>query len=143
MFRKIHSNRDPQATVIAELKNEFKIYFEKSSVAITQKMQKRPKFVFIIMVSSMLLSAGLSFTVFRNKKTADKGNEMLHPKPKVNAISDGFDQISKTARLIKQTLHLKQEIDSISAKRTLTKQDSDMLENDLDQLRWLNQPSKP
>ena len=139
MFRKIHSNRDPQATVLSEIKNEFKIYFEKSSVAITQKMQKRPKLIFIAMTCCILLSAGLSFTILRNKEPADKDLKSRN----VNLVNDGFNQITATANAIRQTIQLKQQIDSLSAKKALSKKDSDNLEYDLDQLRHLNQSSKP
>ncbi len=144
MFRKIHSNRDPQDTILSQLKTEFAPYFEKSSVALTQKLQKRPRFILAVMITAIVLSAGLSFTVFRNKEPAETGKGAKHAKEKsVNVISDAFNQIGATANAIQQTIQLKKQIDSLSAKKTLSKQDSDNLENELDQLRHLNQPSKP
>jgi len=131
MFRKIHSNRDPADTVLSEIRNEFKIYFEKASVAITQKMQKRPRLLFAIMVISLFLYAGLSFTILRNKEPADKKAKSV----KINVVSDGFNQISATANAIQQTIRLKRQIDSLSTKKMLSRQDSVILENDLDKLK--------
>ncbi len=42
MFRKIHSNRDPNDTLITELRKEFSLYFEKASKTITQKLEQKP-----------------------------------------------------------------------------------------------------
>lgn len=131
MFRKIHSNRDPGATVLSELRNEFKNYFEQASVVITQKMQKRPKLMLIAMTCCILLSAGLSFTLCRNPAPAETGKSAKH----VNVVSDGFSQITTTANAIQQTIRLKRQIDSLCSKKTLSKQDSATLENDLDQLK--------
>jgi hypothetical protein len=136
MFRKIHSNRDPRDTLLSELKNEFKIYFEKASQTITQKLENRPKVSFAVMVFLIVLSAGLSFMVFRNKAPAEKPHKIA----KVNAVSDGFSQILSASQAIKQGLTLKQQIDSLTAKKTLSKNDSEALINDLDKLHQLNKP---
>jgi uncharacterized membrane protein len=107
----------------------------------TQKMRNHPVLIFRIMIISILISAGISFTLSRNAEPAEKGKNLK--KSKVNVINDSFDQISTTAQAIQQTLKLKQQIDSLSAKRTLSKQDSQTLNNDLDQLRQLNQKNIP
>lgn len=85
------------------------------------------------MVASILLSAGLSFTLFRNPAPAETGKRSK--RVKVNVISDGFSQITATANAIQQTIQLKHQIDSLTAKKTLNKQDSAVLENDLDKLK--------
>jgi hypothetical protein len=136
MFRKIHSNRNPQNTLLSELRTQFSPQIERCSKKITQKMKNHPKLIFRTMIICMFLSAGLSFTFFRNKDQVVK-------KPKVNVITDGFEQITTTANAIQQTISLKQQIDSLSAKRALTNQDSATLERDLDQLRQLQQKQKP
>ena len=57
-------------------------------------------------------------------------------------VSDGFDQISTTAAAIRQTIRLKQTIDSLTAKKNLSKRDSALLDSDLIKLEQLNKPSK-
>jgi len=99
-------------------------------------MKNHPKLIFRTMIICMFFSAGLSFTFFRIKDQVVK-------KPKVSVITDGFEQITTTANAIQQTISLKQQIDSLSAKPALTNQDSATLERDLDQLRQLQQKQKP
>ena len=136
MFRKIHSNRNPEDTLLTEIRREFHHYFEKASKRITQKLEKRPQLSLSIMVVIMILSAGLCFTVFRNKEPAEKIKNIS----KVNAVHDGFSQILSVSSAIKQGLALKQQIDSLTHKKALTKIDSEVLINDLDQLHQLNKP---
>jgi len=138
MFRKIHSNRDPNATVLTELRKEFKIHFERCSTKITQKLESNFKVSFSLMITLIIISAGLSFTVFRNKEPAEKS--VKHPK--VNVVSDGFDQISTTAAAIRQTINLKQAVDSLTRKKNLSKRDSDLLDSDLIKLEQLNKYHK-
>ena len=138
MFKKIHSNRDPNATILKEIKAEFKPHFERCSNQITQILKKKPKLIFGLMISMLVLSAGLSFTILRKNVPAEKkiGNTS------VNVVHDGFDQISTTATAIRQTIRLKQTIDSLTAKKNLSKRDSALLDSDLIKLEQLNKPSK-
>jgi hypothetical protein len=136
MFRKIHSNRDPRDTLLSELKKEFSIYFEKASKTTLQTLQRKPILTFASMVILMAFSAVLSFTVFRNKAPAAKPPKIA----KVNAVSDGFNQILSASQAIKKGLALKQQIDSLTAKKALSKKDSEVLINDLDKLHQLNKP---
>jgi len=139
MFRKIHSNRNADDTILTEIRKEFKIYFEKASKKITEKLENNFKTSFVLMISLIVISAGLCFTVLRNKAPAEKGGKSLKPE-KVNAVSDGFNQILSVSTAIKQGLALKQQIDSLTRKKTLTKIDSQILINDLDKLHQLNKP---
>jgi hypothetical protein len=141
MFRKIHSNRHPKDTILSQLKAEFYPYVEKTSGFITQQLKRNPKLIFTAMVLLLVFSAWLSFTLFRNPERAEKKKTIS--KDKMDVIGDGFGQIRTTAAAIGQTIRLKQQIDSLSSKKTLSKRDSNILENDLDQLRRLNQNSKP
>ncbi len=133
MYRKIHSNRDPQVTLFSEIRQTFLPYFETWSNKITQKLKRQPKLIFGTMVCCILVSAGLTFTVFRNKEPAETSKSFK--KPKVNVISNGFDQLTTTVNAIQQTIQLKRQIDSLTAKKTLSRQDSAILENDLDKLK--------
>jgi len=135
MFRKIHSNRDPKDTILSQIKTEFRPYIEKTSVVITQQMKKHPKLLFTLMLISMVISAGLSFTMLRNHEPAVKKDQVSQAKR--NVVTDGLDQISQTAGAIHQTILLKNQIDSLSKKQNLTHQDSLTLEKDLDRLRQL------
>lgn len=139
MFRKLHSNRDPQDTVLTQLKIAFKPYFERCSVKITQTLKRKPKTIFAAMVIFIIFSAGLSFTICRNAAPAEKGVRNV----KVNTVSDGFDQILSASAAIKQGLSLKHQIDSLSQIKTLSKKDSEVLVNDLDKLQQLNKPLHP
>lgn len=138
MFRKLHSNRDPKDTLLSELRKEFLPYIGKASSIITQKMRKHPILIFRVMIISILVSAGISFTLSRNSEPVERNK-----RSQINIVNDGFDQIRTTAKAINETIRLKQQIDSLSAKRNLSKQDSQTLENDLDQLRQLNQIQRP
>ena len=138
MFRKIHSNRDPNETVLRQIKKEFAPHFERCSNQITQILKRKPKLIFGLMISMLVLSAGLSFTMLRNNVPAEKNRE----RPKVNVVSDGFDQISSTADAIRQTISLKQAVDSLATKKNLSKRDSDLLDSDLIKLEQLNKPYK-
>jgi hypothetical protein len=141
MFRKIHSNRDPKDTILSQIKTEFRPYIEQASKSITQKLATQPIAVFIIMVLNIIISAGVSFTIFRNPAPAVKKNRPTHAK--MNVVTDGFDQISHTASTIQQTIRLKNQIDSLSNKYQLNRQDSLTLEKDLDQLRHLQKQQTP
>ncbi|MDP9079970.1 MAG: hypothetical protein M3O71_21295 [Bacteroidota bacterium] len=139
MFRKLHSNRDPGDTILTEIRTTFAPYFERCSKTITQILKQKPKTVFAAMITLLFFSAGMSFTVLRNKEPAEK----IKISVKVNTVNDGFTQILSASAGIKQCLALKHQIDSLSAKKTLTKQDSEVLLSDLDKLRQLNKPLPP
>jgi hypothetical protein len=136
MFRKLHSNRNPQDTILSELKREFAGHIAKSSVKIIRMLQRKPFFAFSGMVVLLILSAAISFTIARNK------TEAITKRTRVNAVSDGFRQMLSISRSIRQTLSLRHEIDSLSAKAALTKTDSQTLVKDLDKLQQLNKPFK-
>jgi hypothetical protein len=130
MFRKIHSNRDPRDTLGSEIHREFKPYFEKAGSGIRSCAKRSPKFLFGVMVLSILVSICLSLTVFRYKPVKKK--QMV-----VSPISDGYNKIMALGSAIKQTIAIKKQVDSLLAKKILSKEDSLTLETDLDQLQKL------
>ena len=142
MFRKIHSNRDPNSTIYSEIKNEFKIYFECCYQKITQILERKPKTSIGVMVMLMALSIIISFFILSNKKPPEKTGKTVSGN-KVNTVSDGFRQILSTAATIKQGLALKHQIDSLANLRKLTTKDSQTLINELDKLHQLNKPYHP
>lgn len=130
MWRKIHSNRDPRDTLYSEINKEFGTYFGAAGNVLKRVINARPKIFLLLMIILMLLSAGLSFTVFR------------HPEAKVtrvekssDPVGDGFSKILQTAAKIRKGLRLKKLVDSLSAKQQLTSVDSTMLESALDTLQ--------
>jgi hypothetical protein len=132
MFKKIHSDRDPQDTVYSELKKEFAVYFIKANSAGKRITGRYPNFFFGAMVLLMLASLVLSFTVFRVSEApvAEKAAPSL--------INSGFDQILQTGTALKETIQLKRQVDSLAAKKALSLPDSAALEKDLDRLKQIN-----
>ena len=136
MFKKLHSNRDPQDTVFAELKKEFAVYFGKAGDGIRKVTALYPKFCFGLMVFLMLISVGLSFTVFRQHEPVAKVKTV--PQNTVSPVSNGFDKIMETGAALKETIALKNQADSLLSKKNLSNADSTTLEKDLDRLQQLN-----
>jgi hypothetical protein len=136
MFKKIHSDRDPQDTVYSELKKEFAVYFIKANSAGKRITESYPNFLFGAMVLLMVASLVLSFTVFRvtDAPVAEKAVHKATPSP----INSGFDQILLTGAALKETIQLKRQVDSLTAKKELSLPDSVALEKDLDRLKQIN-----
>ncbi len=140
MFKKIHSNRDPKDTVLTELRKEFAVYFGKAGDSGRSLVNLYPKFIFGTMIMLLLVSTGLSFTVFRRHEPVPAKVPQRTMKP----VDDGFNAIWQAGSALKETIRLKKQVDSITAKKILTKTDSTALVNDLDRLRLINQPfNKP
>lgn len=129
MWRKIHSNRDPRDTLYSELQKEFSTYFTMIKNAGKQLTEAYPKFLFGCMIFLMMLSLVLSFTIFRRP---DKAKTITIKN--ANPVEDGFDQIMQATGNIRETLHLKNLVDSLSAKKQLTGADSALLDSALDRL---------
>lgn len=137
MWRRIHSNRDPRDTLFSELKKEFRPWFGNAHSRLLTATRNYPRAFFAIMTMLLLVSFGLSFTVFRHPEKA-AAEPLSHPDP----VSDGFSQIMKATGRLRETLRLKQTVDSLSAKPQLSPSDSLRLEEALDRLRLLNPNSK-
>ena len=133
MFKKIHSNRDPDTTIFSAVKKEFAPYFCKAGTCTKVFAERHPKFLLGVMIFSMTLSIALSFTVFQPKPAPPK---LYKP------VSGGFDQLLQTAVALKETIRLQRRIDSLSAKKTLTAQDSAGLGQALDELQKMNKNLK-
>ena len=137
MWKKIHSNRDPQDTLYSELRKEFRPWFESLSKWFSGAVSRKPRFFFCTMVLLLLVSAALSFTVFRHPDKVAVTTD--HPKPQV--MKDGFSRIMQAAGQLKVTLELKATVDSLTAKRQLTGADSLLLDSALSRLQRIHQPS--
>ncbi len=135
MFRKIHSNRGPDDTLFSAIKKEFGEYFGKAETKSKAFLERHSRLVFKCMVGSMLLSIILCFTVLR--KTGTKPHApVAHARSP--GISDGFSNIMQLSSELKEMLALKKQVDSITAKKSLTPLDSIVLEKDLDRLQQMN-----
>ena len=134
MFRKLHSNRDPRDTLLSEINKEFRPYIRKAGTGLKSIINSHPRFLFTMMVIIIVLSAVLSFTVFRHQAPPPKV-----VKPQVNPVGTGFDQIMRTGEKLKRSIALKRQIDSLTAKKQLSAADSLALEKALDTIQKLNQ----
>jgi hypothetical protein len=134
MWRKIHSNRDPRDTLYSEVRKEFGTYFSAAGNGIRTLLNANPKLSLAAMIIMMLVSATLSFTVFRQPEAKQVAKLQT-----VDPVGDGFTRLWETASMIKESLRLKRHIDSISSKKRLNATDSMMLENALDSLQHLQQ----
>ena len=148
MFRKLHSNRDPRDTLLSEIKKEFGSHFEKAGDQLRGFTSRYPKILFGAMVTLMLLSVDLSLTVFRYRPPAVKhiatGTGIKKPpKSSLSPVTDGFGQILRIGDEIKETIALKKIVDSLTTKKSLSRQDSITLERALDRLQQIKQLVKP
>jgi len=138
MFRKIHSNRDPNDTLFKELRKEFSGYFEKAERSFTSLLTRKPRWSFALMVGLLVLSGAFAVFYARTIKKETK-------KPHVDAvrpIGDGFSQILEASRKLQLTLQIRHLVDSISAKRNLTHRDSLVLDSALDRLQSIQKSIK-
>ncbi|MDT3401283.1 hypothetical protein [Mucilaginibacter terrae] len=134
MWPKIHSNRDPGDTLFAGIQKEFGQYFKLAGDRGKALLKDYPKTAFYSMVVLMAVSLILSFTLFREReKESDLKAGQLAP------VSDGFGQLLETTGKIRETISLRQVIDSLSAKSSLAARDSLRLNAALDRLRKLSQ----
>jgi hypothetical protein len=134
MFKKIHSNRDPKDTLFTEIRKEFAVYIDSMSRKIVYFLKKNPDLTYTMMLLFLGTSIILSFTVFRNKD----------PRPEVSAnvivspITNGFSRILETGAALKESIKLKEQIELLIAKDTLTKADSLFLGKAIDRLHQLS-----
>ena len=137
MWKRIHSNRDPRDTLYSEIRKEFASYFAIAGTAGKRLTGAYPKFLFGCMVFLMALSLVLSFTIFRHpEKTKITVVKKVYP------VEDGFDQIIQATSKIRKTMRLKKLVDSLSAKKQLSGQDSTLLDSALDRLSQIHQTLK-
>jgi hypothetical protein len=142
MFRKIHSNRDPGDTVYAALKNEFAVYFGKAGNCGREFTERFPKILFGAMIFCIVVSVALSVTVFRKPPPIVKPEipapAKKPPEMTASPLSNGFSEVLRTGSALSETITLKKEVDSITAKKTLSNADSAVLLKDLDRLQQIN-----
>lgn len=133
MWRKIHSNRDPRDTLYSELRKEFRPGVEKLITFCRELLSGNPKISFSLMLLLLLVSAALSFTVLRHPDSIKKKVAVQEP----TIVSDGFSQIMQATGKLKETIRLKQTVDSLTAKKQLNAADSLLLDSVLSRLQQI------
>jgi hypothetical protein len=119
--------------LLSEINKEFRPHIRKAGTGLKSIINSHPRFLFTMMVAGIVLSAVLSFTVFRQHAPP----KVVKPQP--NPVSAGFDQIMRTGEKLKRSIGLKRQIDSLTAKKQLSAADSLALEKALDTIQKLNQ----
>ncbi len=135
MFKKIHSNRDPRDTLYSELKKEFSVYVRKGNGFFKRVIRHYPRFVFGFMI--VLLAASLILAVALHHEMLPKDRKAKPPKPGAAPVTEGFDNIMAAGVALKKTIQLRRQVDSITARKTLSKTDSLTLLQDLDSLQYI------
>ena len=135
MFKKIHSNRDSRDTLYSELKKEFSVYVGKGKGIFKSLICSYPRSVFLLMtallVASLIIAVGLHYKMVLVDRTAKQTK--ARPAP----AKEGFDNIIAAGIALKQTIRLRRQVDSITARKTLTKTDSLILFQALDSLQHI------
>ena len=134
MLKKLHSNRDPKETLFSEIHREFRPYFGVAFAFFRSTLERHPRLVFGLMVSVLFVSLVLSFTVFRHPAAVS----VEVPPATVNPVQDGFSRIIQATGELRQTIRLKQLVDSLTAKKNLSAADSTVLDSALSQLQRIN-----
>ena len=138
MFRKIHSNRDPKDTLFSELGNEFSRYFKVAGDISTSMLEKRPRVTFSVMVLILVCSLPVSFFYFRHRDIPKAKTVTVQVSP----VGDGFSAIILAGEKLKMTMALKNLVDSLSSKKTLSAKDSLLLDSALDKLQSIQKTIK-
>ena len=138
MFRKIHSNRDPNDTLMREIRKEFSAYFSKAGRVSRTILERRPRMTYSVMVLLLTGSLVISFVFVRHSDKPKAGPVIA----KVSPMADGFSQIIRAGEKLKMTISLKRFVDSLSSKKNLTAKDSLALDSALDRLQAIQKSIK-
>lgn len=120
MFRKITSDRDPGATIGAELKKEFGKYLRPLADRCKAFLARCPRSSLAAMIICMLVSGILAFTVLRVRGTVP----LAGTPPAAQPLTDGLAQVIRTGQALQQVLRLRGSIDTLLQKHTLGRADS-------------------
>ena len=148
MFKKIHSNRQPEDTLYASIKTEFAPVFDKAGNKFQNLLKRYPKTIFIGMIFLMVVSGIVSFTLFRNKPSrSNKGMLTINRgNAKEREINRKTDSSMAGILLITQKLmvniRLKQKIEGLIKQPRLSHQDSASLLIAIDSLEIIRKTNK-
>jgi hypothetical protein len=149
MFKKIHSNRQPENTLYSSIKTEFAPAFDKTDNKFQSLLGMYPKTIFISMIFLMVVSGILSFTLFRNNpSSSNKGMLTINKgNAKEREIKQKTDSGMAGIMLITQKLmagiRLKQKIEGLIKQPKLSHQDSASLLIAIDSLEMIRKTNKP
>lgn len=136
MFRKIHSNRNPQDTLFTELRKTFAVYFNRVDLWFRNICLSYPRHVYSAMVVMLIFSIILSFTVFPGKPAVE---QKPPPLKTISAeLPGGFGQITQKALALQESMQIQQQIESLIARDSLSAQDSISLEKMVGRLQQLS-----
>jgi hypothetical protein len=133
MFRKLRSNRDPRDTLYSELRKEFGVYADKMSSFFEDLTLRHPRLLFAAMVILLLVS--VSTAVWRHKKPL--AQRPAHIRSEQSLFDTELSRVLAAGEALRQTIHLRRQIDSISHKKVLTSTDSMALIRALDSLQHI------
>jgi hypothetical protein len=133
MFKRITSTRDPRDTLYSELKKEFSVYADKGSRFSQALAAKYPRSLFGLMTALLLTSAVLAVWLHLKMVPPEK----VKQKPQSEMLNSSFDHILAAGAALKATIHLRRQVDSITAKKVLNLADSITLARDLDSLQHI------
>lgn len=134
MFRKIHSNRNPDDTIWRSLMTEFAVYINKAKSNFKSLLIAYPKHAYAIMVLLLLGSMLLTLTIgkpAKPKSLPENSRSLTQP------ARDGLSRLITGAGQFSESIRLKEEISAILAKDSLNGADSVHLEKAIDRLHQL------
>jgi len=134
MFKKTHSKRDASDTLYSEIKKEFGNYFHKAGGTFRSFTERYPRLLFGLMIFCIVISISVVFALRQRPAPP--------PKVTVSPAGDGISQIMYLSAVLKETIAVKRQVDSISKKKILDKTDSALLLNDLNRLQQINSKFK-
>lgn len=145
MFKKIHSNIDPNARLGSELRKEFSNYFNAAETRSVSFLTTYPREVFFVMVVMLALSAIVCFVVYNPSVRAKE--KMHHPVTTASQVS--ASAIAQTAQLVHsgqalaRMYQLRTQIKTILAKPKMNHADSALLLGDIAEIENAAHLSKP
>jgi hypothetical protein len=142
MFRKIRSNRAPEKTVWADLRDELAPYIKKIHHSTVLVFSRFPRTIFVCMVIALVYSVLWSFS--SDLKPGNRNSTALSKKKdsvqNFSRGSEGLNSISKRANDLRRTITIRDKVDSVLNKKKLTRVDSSFLEDALRELKLIQEP---
>lgn len=140
MFRKIHSKRNPERSIFAEIQKEFGHYLSFALALLKSLLNKHARLSFSIMVLIMSLSIVCSYFKL---DMPEKTHQSLASSSTLsqNSAETGFDQIVKVGLALKESIELRKQIDQTLSKKVLSAEDSIQLVKMFDRIKIISIPN--
>jgi hypothetical protein len=142
MFRKIRSNRAPEKTVWADLRDELAPYIKKIHYSSVLVLSRFPRTIFVCMVIAVIYSVLWSFSSDLNlgNRNSPVVNRKRDSVQNLKSSREGLNSISKTADDLRRTITIREKVDSLLNKKKLLRADSAFLEDALRELKLIQEP---